>query len=584
MSFVDLDLRTGDHQLGPYRLVRPVSAGGMARVYEGRLDSLAGVSTRVAIKVIHPDFAADVGFQDLFVTEAQISARLDHPNLVRVQQFNREGDLLYLVMEYIEGFTLRKLISHARRSQIPVSTALIAEIGRQVCAGLHYAHTLTDENGEALHLVHRDIKPSNLMVNRQGAVKVLDFGISSARGGGETSTGNGVKGTWGYMSLEQAHGHAVGPGADMFGLGAVLYELCTGEPLFHERDNELIRSGLVHDEAARRAAANARPDLAPVLIRALQRDPAARFPSAAHFGRALGELVGDPLAAHEGLLAHANTLLQQNGSVQVGTQERARSESTINPAPANPARGNPARGNPARAHPARGNPARANAGLPIRVGDSHGPQLDRPPRVERKRARGIGWLLGGIAFGCAAAAIMVFAGWQLYRSSAAPVSERQALPPDLSALADPFPTVQPAAPQPLIKAEPQPAPIARPAPPARLAAPSPTAAAPTVQTAPAAPTAPATPQAAAAPKSSPNLSPAPATGFLSIGSEPAADVLIDGAFVKRTPLLRQQVSAGPHTIKLVPDSGDAKTFKVNVTGGQEARKIWNFKESTWVDE
>ena len=568
MSFVDLDLQTGDQQLGPYRLVRPVSAGGMARVYEGRLDSLAGVSTRVAIKVIHPDFAADAGFQDLFITEAQISARLEHPNLVRVQQFNREGDLLYLVMEYIEGFTLRKLISHARRSQSPVSTTLIAEIGRQVCAGLHYAHTLSDENGEPLHLVHRDIKPSNLMVNRQGVVKVLDFGISSARGGGEASTGNSVRGTWGYMSLEQAHGHAVGPAADIFGLGALLYELSTGEPLFHERDNELIRAGLVHDEAARRAAANARPDLAPVLIRALQRDPAARFPSAAHFGKALGALVGDPLTAHEGLLALANDLHQQDGSVQVGAQDRKRSSSTINP-------------------------ARANAGLPIRVGDSHGPQIDRPARPARKRSLGIGWVLGGVALGGVAVAIMAFAAWQLFRSRA-PVSERQAPPPDLSALADPF---QPA---PALVLQQQPAPAAPSTP--RVSAPIrvPSEAAPVPIDAPVAAPAPvaiAVPVAIPAsvaipapvvpaplPREPRSAAPAPATGFLSIGSEPAADVLIDGAFVKRTPLLRQPLPAGPHTVKLIPDSGDPKTFKVTVIGGDEARRIWNFQDSVWVDE
>ena len=202
MASLDLDLRNGEQRLGPYRLVRPVSAGGMARVYEGRLDSLAGVSTRVAVKVIHPDFAADTDFQDLFVTEARISARLEHLNLVRVQQFNREGDLLYLVMEYIEGFTLRKLISHARRTRQPVPTSVIAEIGRQVCEGLQYAHDLAADSGEPLGLVHRDIKPSNLMVNQQGVVKVLDFGISSAHGTGDSQ--GGVKGTWGYMALEQA--------------------------------------------------------------------------------------------------------------------------------------------------------------------------------------------------------------------------------------------------------------------------------------------------------------------------------------------------------------------------------------------
>src|SRR3954462_2517935 len=126
----ELDFSRGEQRLGPYRLIRPISAGGMARVYEGRLDSLAGVSTRVAVKVIHPDYANESAFQELFITEARISARLEHQNLVRIQQFNREGQLYYLVMEYIEGITLRKVISLCRRHSIALPVAVIAELGR----------------------------------------------------------------------------------------------------------------------------------------------------------------------------------------------------------------------------------------------------------------------------------------------------------------------------------------------------------------------------------------------------------------------------------------------------------------------
>ncbi|MFN7146105.1 MAG: serine/threonine-protein kinase, partial [Myxococcota bacterium] len=177
-----VDFSRGEVHLGPYRLIRPISAGGMARVYEGRLDSLAGVTTRVAVKVIHPDFANEAAFQELFITEARISARLEHQNLVRIQQFNREGHLYYLVMEYIDGITFRKIISMCRKHRLQLPVQVIAELGRQVCEGLHYAHNLTTEAGEPLHLVHRDVKPSNLMLNAHGVAKVLDFGISSAHG------------------------------------------------------------------------------------------------------------------------------------------------------------------------------------------------------------------------------------------------------------------------------------------------------------------------------------------------------------------------------------------------------------------
>jgi len=556
MASLDLDLRNGEQRLGPYRLVRPVSAGGMARVYEGRLDSLAGVSTRVAIKVIHPDFATDTGFQDLFVTEARISARLEHLNLVRVQQFNREGDLLYLVMEYIEGFTLRKLISHVRRTRSPVPTTLIAEIGRQVCEGLHYAHTLEDEDGHPLGLVHRDIKPSNLMVNLQGVVKVLDFGISSAHG---TADSQGVKGTWGYMALEQASGgERVGPAADIFGLGAVLFELCTGEALFPERENQAIRDGLVRDEAARRAAASVRSELAPVLIRALQRDPAARFGSAASFGRALAGLVGDPLLAHEGLVQFAADLRAQEGSVQAGAQERVRSVSTIGPS---------------------GVPV--TAGLPVRVGDAHGPRVERK-RAAPARAPGLLWAGAIGAFTLAALVIMSFAAFQLFRSAnVAPPPA--AAPPDLSALAAP----SPASPSATAARPPRPAsppsasqPVApAPAPPAAPEAVV-TAAAPEAP----APTAPERITPRTATTSPPASAPTSGTGFLSVGSEPSAQVLVDGTFVRETPMLRYELPAGGHTVKLIAPGFEAKTFKVTVNGGAEARKIWNFETAAWVDE
>ncbi|MBM4394001.1 MAG: serine/threonine protein kinase, partial [Deltaproteobacteria bacterium] len=273
--------------LGPYRLVRPISAGGMARVYEGRFESLAGVSTRVAIKVIHPDYAAEAGFQDLFIQEARISARLEHLNLVRVQQFNREGDLYFLVMEYIEGVTFRKIISACRAGVVTLDAELLAELGRQVCDGLAYAHSLVGDHGEPLHLVHRDMKPSNMMLNSQGVAKLLDFGISYAHGSEESS--GAVKGTWGYMAPEQAAGAPVGPAADLFGLAAVMYELAAIAPLFPEEDNATIRRLLADDEAARRAArlGSEWTELGGHLVRALQRDPAARFRSAAAMGRAL---------------------------------------------------------------------------------------------------------------------------------------------------------------------------------------------------------------------------------------------------------------------------------------------------------
>ena len=314
-----LDQAGNEPRLGSYRLIRALSAGGMARVYEGRLDSLAGVSTRVAIKVIHPEHANDQAFQDLFIAEARISARLEHQNLVRIQAFNRDGELYYLVMELIDGLTLRRIMSLCRRHNVHLPTSLIAELGRQACEGLEYAHQIRGEDGQRVGLVHRDIKPSNLMLNTQGVLKVLDFGISYADG---TEVGSGVKGTWGYMALEQAENRKVGPSSDVYGLAAVLYELATLEPLFEEKDNQKLRGMMLNDDAARRATGlmtGPYADLGAVLIRALQRDPAARFPTCGAMGRALGRLVREPVTVREELVQ----LLQTFRAMEEGPRSSA---------------------------------------------------------------------------------------------------------------------------------------------------------------------------------------------------------------------------------------------------------------------
>jgi len=222
-------------RLGRYRLVRPISTGGMARVFEARRESLAGVNPRVAIKVILPDFADNRPFQDLFVHEARIGSMLQHQNVVQIQDFDCQDGLYYLVMEFVDGITLRRVVSLCRRHGVPVPLDVIAEIGRQVCDGLAHAHAAEADDGAPLNLVHRDIKPSNLMLNPQGVVKLLDFGIS--KGWSRPEHKGAVRGTWGYMSPEQAEGETVAASADLFGLAAVLYELATVPPSsFNSRD------------------------------------------------------------------------------------------------------------------------------------------------------------------------------------------------------------------------------------------------------------------------------------------------------------------------------------------------------------
>lgn len=286
-------------RLGRYRIVRPLSKGGMALVFEARRESLAGVAPRVAIKVILPEHAQSETFRDLFKNEARLGANMHHQNLVQIQDFDQVDDLFFLVMEYVEGITLRQIVSLCARASVPIPLGVIAEIGRQACDGLHYAHQATDERGVHLGLIHRDVKPSNLMLSPHGVIKILDFGISKGNLIAERT--GAVRGTWGYMAPEQAAGREIGPNADVFGLATILYELASRQPLFRKKKPDEIKRLLSDDHAARMAAtlpAEYRP-LISVLVRALQRDPAARYASAAEFGRALSALLPDPITARD---------------------------------------------------------------------------------------------------------------------------------------------------------------------------------------------------------------------------------------------------------------------------------------------
>ena len=299
-------------RIGRYRIVRPLSKGGMALVYEARRESLAGVSPRVAIKVILPEHQEKETFKDLFINEARLGAKMQHQNLVQIQDFDQDGDKYFLVMEYVEGLTLRRICSLCTRHNIKIPLATIAELGRQACDGLAFAHRATDETGAPLNLVHRDVKPSNLILNPQGIVKLLDFGIS--RGTLTQEKEGAVRGTWGYMAPEQALGKEIGPETDIFGLATVLYELASLTPLFTKKKQADIKRLLQDDHAIRMAATLDRgyQPLVDLFMRALKTDPKERFHSADGFGAGLGELVPDPITARDDLVRFYTMMSELN--------------------------------------------------------------------------------------------------------------------------------------------------------------------------------------------------------------------------------------------------------------------------------
>jgi eukaryotic-like serine/threonine-protein kinase len=267
--------------IGKYKLVRLIAAGGMAEVYLARQAGAAGFQKLVCLKRILPHLARDKQFVEMFLNEARLAARLDHPNIVSIHDLGEANGNYFIAMEFIDGPSLRAVArrAHERGERLP-----IAEIVKIVCmaaSGLHYAHELAGDDGKPLGLVHRDISPDNILVHRNGAAKVVDFGIAkAANSGGLTRTGT-LKGKVAYMPPEQLRGDPLDRRVDVFALGVVLYELLAGQRPW-EGDSEVSLIGRIISEEPR-PFASARPDapggLTAVIDRALAKDREARYPS-----------------------------------------------------------------------------------------------------------------------------------------------------------------------------------------------------------------------------------------------------------------------------------------------------------------
>src|SRR6266496_3989650 len=203
--------------LGRYQVGRLLGAGGMAEVYEGH-DRL--LDRRVAIKILLAQYAHDPSFLARFRREAQAAARLSHPNIVGVYDTGSENDTWFIVMEYIDGRTLKDVI----RSEGPLYWSRAAEVGADVAAALAVAH--------AHGVVHRDVKPGNVMLTTEAKVKVMDFGIARASAVPSITQTAAVDGTAQYLSPEQAQGIEADPRSDVYALGCCLYEMLTGRVPF----------------------------------------------------------------------------------------------------------------------------------------------------------------------------------------------------------------------------------------------------------------------------------------------------------------------------------------------------------------
>ncbi|GFP29447.1 protein kinase domain-containing protein, partial [Candidatus Hakubella thermalkaliphila] len=256
-----------------YKLLRKIGTGGMADVYLAE-DLL--LDRQVAIKIMHPQLAADPTFVERFKREARAVANLQHQNIVNVFDWGADEEIYYLVMEYLKGQNLKDFLN----SRAPLTPDTVVDIASKICDALTEAHDH--------EIVHRDIKPQNIILTENGELKVTDFGIARAVSATMTRTGS-ILGTAHYISPEQALGRKVDVTSDIYSLGVLMYEMLTGDLPF--RGDNPINIAMKHINEDPLPPSRLRDDIPPglerVIMKALNKDPAYRYPSAAEMKEAL---------------------------------------------------------------------------------------------------------------------------------------------------------------------------------------------------------------------------------------------------------------------------------------------------------
>jgi serine/threonine protein kinase len=287
--------------VGRYALHGEIASGGMAVVHFGRLLGPVGFSRPVAIKRLHPQLARDPELRAMFVDEARLASRIRHPNVVPTLDVVSQGDDLLLVMEYVHGEALNRLMRAARATAQPIPLPIVLAVMTSVLHGLHAAHEATSEAGEPLHIVHRDVSPQNVMVGVDGAARVLDFGIARAAVRVENTREGIVKGKIAYMAPEQLGGGSLDRRADVFAAAVVLWEMVAGRRLFIREDGgqvlveKLLRGPVEPPSAHARGVPKL---LDAITLHGLARSPEQRFATAREMALAL-EKVGPIALLHE---------------------------------------------------------------------------------------------------------------------------------------------------------------------------------------------------------------------------------------------------------------------------------------------
>jgi serine/threonine protein kinase len=276
-------------RLDRFELIAELASGGMATVYLGRLGGVAGFQRFVAIKRLHPHLAREPEFVDMFLDEARLAARIHHPNVVPILEIGESDQGYYLVMEYIEGDTAARLLARSTQDGGSLPAPVALRIVLDALTGLHAAHELRDDARNPLELVHRDVSPQNVLVGVDGVTRITDFGVARAATRLSTTRSGQLKGKLAYMAPEQARGVEIDRRADLFAMGAVMWEMLAGKRLFKGDGEAQTLNNVLFEPIPRLRDADPSipPAIEDICMRALKRERSYRFDNAADMADAL---------------------------------------------------------------------------------------------------------------------------------------------------------------------------------------------------------------------------------------------------------------------------------------------------------
>ena len=581
----------------------------MASVYLAQLRGTAGFEKWIAMKTIHPHIATSSRFVNMFLDEARLASKLDHPNLCSVFDFGEDRGTWFIAMEYLHGETFGVVARTGWSSQHPPPYVMVARILADAARGLHAAHELRLPSGENAGVVHRDVSPENIFVTYAGPTKVVDFGVARWKSQTQDRTVAGeLKGKIAYMCPEQLREETVDRRADIWSLGVVLWEVTVGRRLFRRKTDAGTVYAVLNDNVPRpvRFRPDYPPELAAIVMKALERDRDRRYPTALDFARALeqwlastGKPVGtgevseymhslfaEQIAFRERLLrtAHLEAPVEEVSEVwrsapidpaeieasEAGLAPEVRPRSAVDLSEEatllSPDRF--LRRSSVPPPPASATSRPSGAPIPLRTPRLSGPLQLTPPsytsasyRAQQSaklpwwRRRGVPSLTaGGLLI---LVSLLVVAYW-LNQSPPAELP-----PPPPSRPRAPLPVVVVPRPSPSAVAPP---PVAPPpvAPPPAAAVPPPLVARSSVHRSRTAPEHPVVDAGAVVGSSDSPQGP----GYLTFIATPDAEVFEGGRSLGRTPMTDRSVSAGHHAFRFVPGDGlAAQTVQVDVQPG-----------------